>query len=330
VAPTTLNAEPHRSTRDALVAAILTFIGGGDLLPADSIRAALGHEIDAAGPEALVALGARLAADDGWAYYPGDPLARRLHHLLADRFLEAGSTATGLEHLASLAGAPVALFANHLSYADANVVDVLLQRAGAAAIAGRLTAIAGPKVFTSRERRFSSLCFGTIKVPQSADVSSGEAQLHPREVARAARQAIDIASLRLAAGDVLLLFAEGTRSRSAQMQPMLAGVARYLDVPGTLVVPVGLTGSEALFPVDAATVHRARITMAIGRPLAVASLLAHARGNRRVVMDAIGLAIAGLLPEAYRGVYADPSGFPDARRVLQCSKVEPDSPSTWR
>ena len=317
--PTTLDAEPRRPGRDTLVAAILSFIGGSDLLSAEAIRAALEEEIDAAGAEALVALRARLTADEGWAYYPPDPLVRRIHHLLADRFLEPESTVEGLDQLAAVTAAPLAIFANHLSYADANVIAVLLQRAGAGDLAGRLTAIAGPKVFTSRERRFSSLCFGTIKVPQSADVASGEAQLNVREVARAARAAIDVAHRRLAAGDALLIFGEGTRSRSASLQPMLAGVVRYLDLPGTLVVPVGITGPESLFPVDAATVHPARACMRVGRPLAAAALAEHARGDRRIVMDAIGLAIAGLLPPAYRGVYFDPATYPDAMAVLQAS-----------
>ena len=150
-------------SRDSVVAAILDFLGRGGLLPLDDVRAALVREIDAAGAGALVSLRLRLAADDGWTYYPPDPLARRIHHLLADRFLERDSIVAGLEHLETCAPGPRLMVANHLSYADANVVEVLLQRAGAGAIASRLTAIAGPKVFTSRERRFSSLCFGTIK-----------------------------------------------------------------------------------------------------------------------------------------------------------------------
>lgn len=305
------------ASRDTVVAAILDFLGRGDLLPLDDVRAALEREIDAAGPEALVSLRAHLAADDGWTYYPPDPLARRIHHLLADRFLERGSTVAGLDHLARLGPGPLTIFANHLSYADANVVDVLLERSGAGALADTLTAIAGPKVFTSRARRFSSLCFGTIKVPQSADVSSGEAQMHARDIARAARQSIDVALARLAAGDALLLFGEGTRSRSASMQPMLAGVARYLELPGTWVVPAALTGPESLFPVDAATVHPARVVLRFGPPLRAEDLLAQARGHRRAVMDAIGLAIADLLPSSYRGVYADASAFQEARRLLR-------------
>ena len=183
-------------------------------------------------------------------------------------------------------------------------------------------------MFTSRERRFSSLCFGTIKVPQSADVSSGEAQLTSRQVARAARQAIDVAFARLAAGDALLLFGEGTRSRTASMQPILPGVARYFERPGTLVLPIGLTGPEALFPVDAATVHPTRIVVRVGAPFAAVSLLGHARGNRRVAVDAIGLAVAELLPPSYRGVYADAASYPEAAAVLRRSRERPDFPAT--
>jgi len=38
----------------------------------------------------------------------------------------------------------------------------------------------------------------------------------------------------------VLVFAEGTRSRSSGLQQMLAGATRYLDGPGTWVLPVGI------------------------------------------------------------------------------------------
>jgi 1-acyl-sn-glycerol-3-phosphate acyltransferase len=132
-------------------------------------------------------------------------------------------------------------------------------------------------------------------------VASGEAVLSTRDVARAARSALEAAHERLAAGDALLLFGEGTRSRTGAMQPMLAGVARYLDMPGTSILPIGLTGSEKLFPIGEAGIRPARVTMRIGPPLESERVLSN-RG-RRAAMNAIGRAIAALLPPAYRGVY---------------------------
>jgi hypothetical protein len=202
--------------RDSLVAAVLDFIGERDLLnPADT-RAQLCRAVDEFGHAALETLRDRLAADNGWSFYPSDPISRRIHHILADNFLRAESSVHGIEHLSRVEGQPLILVANHLSYADANVIDVLLERFGGVDTARRLTALAGPKVFTSRERRFSSLCFGNIKVPQSADVSTGDAVLSPREVARAARHAIDAAYERLAKGDALFCSA---RARAAGHAP---------------------------------------------------------------------------------------------------------------
>jgi 1-acyl-sn-glycerol-3-phosphate acyltransferase len=219
-----------------------------------------------------------------------------------------------------VANAPVIIVANHLSYADANVLHVLLHRVGRHDLAGRLTAIAGPKVFSDRVRRFSSLCFGTIKVPQSRDVSSGEAVQDAREVARSARHAIEIAAARLANGDALVLFGEGTRSRTAQMQRMLAGVGRYLEVPGAWVLPVGLTGSELLFPIGDVTVRPARIDLAIGSPMRTEALLPLVKRHRQTAMDLIGLAIAELIPPSYRGVYDDVTAFADAAHALSAAR----------
>jgi 1-acyl-sn-glycerol-3-phosphate acyltransferase len=302
--------------RDALIGAVLEFLAGQDLLTLAEIRAALEDAIDASGPDELSALKERLTTDRGWDYYPPDPLSRRIHYLLADRFLAPDSSVTGAGHLEAIANAPVALFANHLSYSDANVVQVLLHRAGADGLANRLTAAAGPKVFSSRVRRFSSLCFGTVKVPQSAEVSSEEAVLSAREVARAARRAIEVSHERLAEGDAQLLFGERTRSRDGGMLPMLPGVARYLDAPGLWIVPAGLTGSEALFPVGDTTIRSARVTLIIGRPIPAAALIQRANGDKRLIMDCIGLAVAELVPPAYRGVYGDGAALPAASGIL--------------
>jgi 1-acyl-sn-glycerol-3-phosphate acyltransferase len=292
--------------RDALISYITAFLAGYDAATLDGIRATLHREMDAAGPEALARLNERLvAAGADWGYYPRDPLARRIHHMLADRVLEKDSALHGLDHIGAVAGVPVVIFANHLSYSDANVLEVLLHRTGAGELADRLTVIAGPKVYSSLKRRFSSLCFSTIKTPQSSGLSSEDAVMNPREVARAARRSIDAAHERLSLGDALLVFGEGTRSRTTGMQPLLMGVTRYLEVPGTWVLPIGITGSETLFPIGDDTVHSVKIVARVGAPIEARELTERAGGDRRVIIDAIGAAIAQLLPPEYRGVYAN-------------------------
>jgi 1-acyl-sn-glycerol-3-phosphate acyltransferase len=304
-------------TRGALIDTIMAFLEGHDLLALADIRAALGRELEAAGPKALLELQSRLAAGTDWDFYPADPLARRIHRILADRLLEPGSGIDGIAHTRPLLDERVVIFGNHLSYADANLLDILLRRSGASALADRLVAIAGPKVYSSHKRRFSSLCFGTIRTPQSSALSTDEAAMPPREVARAARRSIDLAHERLRQGDALLVFAEGTRSRAAVMQRMLAGASRYLDGPDVAILPAGIVGTEALFPVDAESLHRVTVRIIIGAPLDGALLRASAGGDRQLMMDAVGAAIAALLPAGYRGAYSDGSvDLTEARRVV--------------
>jgi 1-acyl-sn-glycerol-3-phosphate acyltransferase len=292
--------------REPLVETIVRFLARGRSTDAHEIRACVECAIDESGPGAIESLSARLlTASADWAYYPYDPLARRIHHALAPRVLRPAPIVSGTQHLDSVRDKPLVIFANHLSYSDANVVEVVLRNAGASCLADRLTAIAGPKVYSNVTRRFSSLCFGTIKVPQSSERSSEDAVMNPRDVARAARRAIQIARERLAIGEALLIFAEGSRSRSAQMQPFLPGTARYLELPGTWVLPIGIAGTEKLFPIDGAALHPVPITMNIGRPVPAAELRQHAPRDRRAMVDSIGHAVADLLPVEYRGVYRD-------------------------
>lgn len=305
-------------TREAIVDGISTFLSTLDA-PHVEIRAAIERLIDEAGPRAMARTIRTLGvAGSHWSYYPPDPLARRIHHLLADFLLPPGSSLEGGEHLQSLPPAPLVVVCNHLSYADANLLEILLHRAGtdADAIASRLTAMAGPKVYSDPARRFSSLCFGTIKTPQSHTRSSEDAVMDAREVARMARRVIDLAHERLRKGDALLVYPEGARSRNGALQPMLPGVARYLDLPGTWVLPAGIAGTETLFPVGDTSIHPARIVVTLGRPFAAETLRAAAGGDRRLTMDAVGVLIAGLLPAAYRGAYAPAAPELDqARRV---------------
>jgi len=182
-------------------------------------------------------------------------------------------------------------------------------------VAERLTVVAGPKVYSSPKRRFSSLCFGTIKTPQPPTRASENAVMPLRDLVRAARQSIEMAHERLVAGEALLIFGEGTRSRTRGLQQMMKGVDRYLDPDGTWVMPVGIVGSDEMYPIGDDTLYPVRIVVSLGRPVDAGLLRERSNGDGRVMMDAVGLAIGNLLPPEYRGVYADAADLGEARAV---------------
>ena len=57
------------------------------------------------------------------------------------------------------------------------------------------------------------------------------------------------------------------RLDTGEMQRLLPGVARYLESPGTLILPVGIAGSEALFPIDEGSLNPVRIEVRVGPPI---------------------------------------------------------------
>ena len=240
---------------------------------------------------------------EDWGYFPPEPFARHVHRAMADAMLTPDSGVVHPERLAAVRDRPLVLLPNHISYSDANLLEILLFRAGLADVSERLAVVAGPKVYSDPLRKFLSLCFGTIKTAQSRSRATGEAVMSAREVAAIARQTIDLAFDRLSRGDALLIFAEGTRSRAAKMQPLLAAVSRYLERDGTVLVPIGITGTEHLIGVDDHQLHPTCVVVSIGEPIEASELKRRTQGKRPEMTAAIGRAIAAALPEPYRGVY---------------------------
>jgi 1-acyl-sn-glycerol-3-phosphate acyltransferase len=300
---------------------------------ADGLLALLGPEAQRATPglpesvrEMLASVGQReldgflerlqITGED-WGYHPSHALARALSRIVMRAMLEKGSAIEQPEALAGAKGRPVIFFGNHLSFADANVFEFLLSEAGYSELAERLVVVAGPKVFTTPLRRVASLGFGTIKTPQSSSIASGEAVMSPRDVARTASRTLREAREKVASGAALLVFIEGTRSRSGSMQRALAGVARYLDRAEALVVPFGQTGTEDLTPIDS-TEHfqHARVVARIGTPVAASDLVELCNHKRALIMDTLGCLIADCLPAERGGVYSGSDPRLDAAREL--------------
>jgi 1-acyl-sn-glycerol-3-phosphate acyltransferase len=253
-----------------------------------------------------------------WEYQRSDPLARRLSHVLGALVFEPGSALLGAEHLQDTTRAPVTFLVNHLSFSDANVLECLLVFSGFEAVADRLTVLVGPKVFTDSYRRLMSLCFGSIKTPQSSSRATGEAVMSKRAIAAAAASTLEHFEARRGAGDNLLIFVEGSRSRTQAMQPALPAVSRYIESPDVVLLPVGISGSERLVPIGEERVRATRVVARVGAPIHTALLWQRTHAKRRLLMDVVGLKIAALLPPEYRGVYADDApGLEDGRRIAE-------------
>ena len=292
-------------SREPLVDAIATFLARDHALGLSEIRASLARTIDDAGPTAIDGLGKRLASAGATG---ATTRAIRLRATsIVPSPVASCSTTRRARHR------PPRLRARTAGR-DVRQPPVVFRRQrhrrAAAEERGRRArgSIDGRRRtegLSNLRRRFSSLCFGTIKVPQTSARSSDEAVMTPREVALAARRSIEVAHERLRLGEALLVFPEGTRSRTGRMQRLLTGAARYLEMPDTWVLPMGLVGTERLFPMSedsnqSSTYHPHH------RPAASGASARRAReGHRQLVMDEIGQAIAALLPPEYRGAYGD-------------------------
>ena len=177
-----------------------------------------------------------------------EPTCRLVTRTWADHIALPGAL-SGLDHLrAAVEAGPTIVLCNHLSYIDTTGTDMLLHRAGASDLADRLVALAGPKVHASPFRSYATSCLNTLPTPQSAAVT-GASRAEMRALFRQALASIRMAAELMVEGRILLLYAEGTRSRTGRLQPFLKAVARYLDVPGARVVPMASWGSERIMPI---------------------------------------------------------------------------------
>lgn len=291
------------SDRDQIVRGIARMLSEWAAIQETTLRKRIEADLADISDASLRESVARMASTGGhWGYHPPDTVARRCSRAVHAIVLESSSALIGAEVLEIARARPVILLANHLSFVDANVADALISHASYEDVANRLTVVVGPKVFSEPIRRLASLCFGTIKIPQSASRASGEAVMSLREVARLASGTLEAVRTRQSKGDHLLIFVEGSRSRSAEMQSALTAVARYVEHPDALLIPLAVWGTEKLMPVSEDRVHAADVTVRLGRPVE-ASALRELCPRRAILAQAIGFLIADLLPPGYRGHY---------------------------
>jgi 1-acyl-sn-glycerol-3-phosphate acyltransferase len=110
------------------------------------------------------------------------------------------------------------------------------------------------------------------------------------------------------AGYPLLIAPEGGRSHVTAMRRAQPGVAYIVEKTEVPVVPVGIVGTTDDFWQRAKRGERPHLEMRIGKPIDLPRITekgAARRESRQRNADLVLQYVAGLLPEDYRGVYAD-------------------------
>ena len=112
----------------------------------------------------------------------------------------------------------------------------------------------------------------------------------------------------LKAGHPLLIAPEGGRSREVAMKRAKPGVAYIFEKAQVPVLPVGIIGTTVDYWTRAKKRERPPLTLRIGHEINLPPTISKGkarRESRQRNADLVMSHIAGLLPEKYRGVYAD-------------------------
>ena len=223
-----------------------------------------------------------------WDRAPGIPSVVGLepYHLVRpffrpEAFPYARFTLEGMDNI-PLTG-PVLLASNHRSYFDVAAIGIVAARLGR------------PVRFMAKQEVFDAPIVGQLaRALGGIQVDRGSGSSDPMRRAAAA----------LRAGEVVIVLPQGTIPRGeAFFDPVLVGrtgTARLAAETGAPVIPIGLWGTERVWPRSSkapnvtALQHPPRVTITVGPPVPLG--LEDAVADTTVLMEAI----AALLPEEAR------------------------------
>lgn len=186
---------------------------------------------------------------------------------------------------------PLIVASNHLSNADGPV------------IAGWLTPVLGRRIHWLGKREMYDFPLARLALRPVS--------IHPVDREGADVEAFRLAERILAAGNVLVLFPEGTRSATGGLQRPRDGLALLALRTGAPILPIGLAGTERLWPRGTFPRVGGRVVLRVGEPFRVGEVLGATatrdrRTAKRLATEVIMRRIAAVLPPAYRGAYLDP------------------------
>jgi 1-acyl-sn-glycerol-3-phosphate acyltransferase len=184
---------------------------------------------------------------------------------------------------------PAILASNHLSFSDSIFLPLVVPR--------KITFLAKSDYFTGRG----------IKGRATAFFFKGVGQLPvDRSGGRASEAAIRTGLKVLAAGELLGIYPEGTRSPDGRLYRGRTGIARLALESGAPVIPVAMIDTEKIQPPGRVLPKVMRVGIRFGTPLDF-SHLADQSGDRfvlRSITDEIMTALRELSGQEYVDIYA--------------------------
>ncbi|MCF0147175.1 MAG: 1-acyl-sn-glycerol-3-phosphate acyltransferase [Clostridium sp.] len=194
----------------------------------------------------------------------------------------------GYEKIKDIEG-PVIFIGNHLSNADGLVLAKVLKEKFDP------TFVAGIKLSNDPITKLGTMLIKNVGIkPNSAD-----------------KEAITKIVKLVRGGENLMIFPEGTRSRTGAMIEGKKGILLIARLTKAKIIPIGITGTEIFLPINkdgdmgGEKFNYADININFGEPLSLPvkgkDEERHAYDDR--CMEYIMKSIASLIPEKYRGIY---------------------------
>ena len=198
----------------------------------------------------------------------------------------------GLENLDSDIKRPYLFVCNHLSNSDGLILNKVLEKEN-------IIFVAGKKL---KSNSLTNLGFKTVRsisiLPNSPD-----------------KEAIKKVISTVKDGNSVLIFPEGTRSRTAKMLEAKKGILLFVKLTNAPIVPIGIWGTEKFMPIENDMGKEAFYDAAININIGEVFYLPKKSDDETKEnwetnsLNHIMVRIAELLPKEYRGFYDDKSDF---------------------
>ena len=125
-------------------------------------------------------------------------------------------------------------------------------------------------------------------------MSAGRFIFIDRQNGLAARRSMDEAARRIRAGQSVVIFPEGTRTRDGRLLPFKKGGFHLALNSGAAIVPVAIRGSRDVMPRGAALIRAGSVSVEVGEPIPTEGLV---HGDRDALIAKVRGRVAEMLGE---------------------------------